>query len=75
MRTRRVEFRISEEELQYAQDFISSIREAGKRVTLSELIRNGIRREIAERDTDSPAWHRRAKEIQLYDAVSQFFPE
>ena len=75
MKGETVKFRISEQELRETQDFISYIRQTGGKITLSELIRNGIRREIEECDTDSPAWHRRTKEIQVYDALSQFFPE
>jgi len=75
MKTKSVLFRISEEEFQEAQDFISSIREAGNSVTLSEIIRNGIRREIAERDTDPQTAKKQMDAIALYDTVSRFFLE
>ena len=75
MKSKHVMFRISEEDLLEAKNFISSIREAGERVTLSELIRNGIRREIAEYDMDSQTAKKQMDAIALYDTVSLFFTE
>ena len=68
-------FRISEEDLLEAKDFIATIRESGDQLTLSELIRNGIKTEIAYANNESQAWHRRLDADKLYDAVSEFFRE
>ncbi len=75
MRARRLEFRLSEQELREVHDFISYIRQEGGKISLSELIRNGIRREIAAVNENSQTAKKQADAIALYDAVSQFFPE
>ena len=75
MRTRRVEFRLSEQELREIHDFILDMRQDGGKITLSELIRNGIQREIVAWKEDSQTAKKQMDAIALYDTVSRFFLE
>jgi len=68
-----IQVRVSKRQLAEIDDVMSELRRQGEKVTLSDIIRNGIDREIAwiRRGEVSPGEYR-SHETELWDLITNF---
>ena len=68
-----IQVRVSKRQLAEIDEVMSELRRQGEKVTLSDIIRNGIDREIAwiRRGEVSPGEYR-SRETELWDLIANF---
>ena len=74
MEWRQVNFRMPKEEFEQLEKFIAeATKSSGHRIAQSNVIRNGIRRELDEYNLDKEKWNYSYQSGKLWEMVSDLF--